>query len=118
MPASPGRDRDFLLKLRLKVGRSLGASRSREEPDIAANVLAVVVFAEASRTVLALVKPEISLVGERERFLVSCSIRKESRIADAAGSISQISAMILRAFSRVRIAIVFEGGICGIMVSM
>jgi hypothetical protein len=39
-------------------------------------------------------------------------------MADAAGSISQISAMIFRAFSKVRIAMVDVEGMDGIMLSM
>ena len=91
-------------------------SRSLKEPVTLTNE--VLVLAGASRIVFALVNPLISFVGLRLRFFASCSMRRESRIAEAAGSISQISAMIFRAFSRVRIAIIELGGICGIIVSM
>lgn len=115
IPARPGLDLFFLLKLLDKLGMNLGASLSRSDPVMWKEV---VFLAGASRIVFARVRPLISLVGLSERFLASCSIRNESRIVEAAGSISQISAIILRAFSKVRIAMVEVGGICGIMVSM
>ena len=78
----------------------------------------LVVLAGASRIVFALVSPLINFVGLKDRFFASCSIRIESKMAEAAGSISHISAMIFRAFSSVLIATVELEGICGIMVSM
>ena len=82
-------------------------SRSLRLPITVDETVAELVVAGASRMVpFERVRPARSLTGESGRRRTSCSIVKPSRMVDAAGSISQISAMILRAFSKVRIAIV------------
>ena len=112
IPWSAGRDLVFLRLSDLpRLWKRRGVSRSLLDK--------LPTRAGASRTeLLERVRLESSFVGEYARLLVSCSTRSESRMADAAGSISHISAMILRAFSSVRIAIVEVGGMCGSMVSM